>query len=484
MVSGQYLCFEDMIDKLKKAKEDLEKDNETLEKVKKEIRVFISDEESFKGETASSVQIQMSEYILVTNAMIQANDCDIADCETMISELDSAQGAVGDDDLIGEVIYDQMDNARRMAAQDRERAVEIDRMQTKSHNPFADAWYQMKEIYYKQCAEYNDELYKEWKKKSDKYDEVENNTLNLFENGEQLRQQAENGLRELGKNFNGKSFEVNDDYEWETPLVKLVNEKGYVGLEEDFLTIFDYYWDDEAGVWRIRGDAKFGGDQGWFKQDAIDEFLKTADLTDDERKLFEDKELNKALTEGCSIIALMNMFYMMEGKTVVNKKDYMIRLYKYLDKHPDVREEIIKKNGGLVGEQAFSSTNQEDLLEEYMEEHGHYREVEMEYVDDSRLGYIEKEIKAKRPVALNTPSTNGLTWYEKTDGKLSEDETIKKGKDAGHSVVITGIADYCDPYTYERKKYVEVSSWGKKYYIPYEELEKNGAEIAVNKWPK
>jgi len=484
MEAGQNLFLNNMMSKLKKAKEDLEKNNETLEEAKDKIRAFTNDN-TFQGEAANTAKTQMETYILVANAMIQANDCDIADYYTLNHMLWEAQQSVGGDDLIGEVIVEQMNKAERMAEQDRERAVEIDRMQTKSHNPFADAWYQMKEIYYKKSAEDNEELYKEWKKRADKYDEIENNTSSLFENGEELRQQAENALRELGKNFNGEGFNVYDDDWWKIGLINSMKEKGYVGLGDD-LSIF--YWkrvfNEETGKWEVEYAVAFGGDQNWFKPENIKALLDNEDLTDEERKYFEDEKLNKALVEGCPVIAIINMKYAMEGKKYVTQKEFMLDVYKYLDDHPGYKKisKLIGK-AGTPDEDLFPVPNVEDYVEDYMRENGHCSDVEMNNINGGSLRYIEKQVKAKRPVVMTTETITGLEWYKEVeDEKDKNKHQLKKQsfqKEDKHVATITGVKTMPDPETQELKKYVEVSSWGEKYFIPYENLEKNKNKVKI-----
>jgi len=468
MKAGQYLYYADLISKLETAKKDLDKDNETLEEAKKKVKDFIEDN-TFEGDAATTVKMQMHSYLIIADAMIQANNLDIDDYQTLCHELNNARISLTFDDLIGDVIVEQMEKAKRMAEQDWDRAEELDRKQSATDNPLYDAWYQMQEIYYKKSAEDNEELYEEWKKRSDKYDEVESNTLNLFENGKQLRQKAENALNELGKNYNGKSFDVYDDF-WEDDLFKLMKEKGYVGLGDNFLDV----------------DGENGGNQMWFTDENIEDFLNTADLTEEERKFFEDhKDLNKALVNGCPVIALINMFYRMEGKTKVSKKDFMKRVYEFLDDHPNYKKIAkIRGTAGLTDEGALSNGyNIEDYLEDYMREHGHWSEVEMENINNGSLRYIEKELKKKRPVIMSTDTVNGIRWGEIDVFGEFKDKEKKWENDERHAMTITGIKSAYNYNTNTFAKYVEVSSWGEKYYIPYEDFEKNKnkIKIAVNK---
>jgi len=484
------LYFEAFRVKLNTANSNLQKENEALETAKKKVREFINDD-TFKGELAYAVKKQMEGYILVAEAMRLANDCDIEDCNQIYQELYDAQCSLGSfADLIGEEIIEYMITTKNLAKENKNRAQEYDRMQTESHNPVKDVWYQSKEIYYKNCAEHNEELYEEWKKKSHKYDEVQRNTANYFEKGKQLRQKAEIGLRELGKNYNGKSFDVYDDDGWKTELNKAIAQGSYIGLGSYGLNM-----ESEED-----GEVPFGGNQGWFKKKSMDKFLDSVDvskLTDEEQKLFYevlesfyDEDLNEALSKGCPVIALINTFYMMEGKTHVSRLEFMCRVYKFLNDHPEYKEKCKKKNwkdefsAGLPAEEDDDKPSTEKYLDEYVKKNGYASGVEMKYIDEDRdsYDYIKEQVKKKRPVIISVTGVKdnypkGVNLYEDNKGSLKQSANTHN-----HVMTITGVTRQVNPETGLTEDYCEVSSWGKKYYIPYSDISKYRNNIKIGEY--
>jgi len=477
------LYFEAFRVKLNTANSNLQKENEALETAKKKVREFINDD-TFKGELAYAVKKQMEGYILVAEAMRLANDCDIEDCNQIYQELYDAQCSLGSfADLIGEEIIEYMITTKNLAKENKNRAQEYDRMQTESHNPVKDVWYQSKEIYYKNCAEHNEELYEEWKKKSHKYDEVQRNTANYFEKGKQLRQKAEIGLRELGKNFNGKSFDVYDDRGWKTELSTVIAKSFYIGLDNGLNVPFE----NEKGEEKVA----FGGNQYWFSKDEIEKILNTADLSPEERKLFEDEELNEALTLGCPVIALINTFYMMEGKTYVSREEFMLRVYKFLNDHPEYKAKCKKKysndefSAGIPAETDDSEgLSTEKYLAEYVKQNGYASGVEMKNINEDKdsFDYIKEQLKKKRPVFIGVDSipnndSKGVRMYLDDKGVLGLDTNVQK-----HAMIITGVTRQADPETGLVEDYCEVSSWGEKYYIPYSDIVEHRNYIKIGEY--
>ena len=458
MFKDQNLYFNDMIEKINKAKEDLEKNNETLEEAKDKIRAFINDN-TFRGLAAETTKTQMETYIIVANAMIQANDCDIDDYQALLNELNSVQDSVGGDDLIGEVIQEQMINAKRMEKEDRNKAAEYKRKQKESYFPHSDYWYAFKAYQYTSSAEDNEKLYDKWKEKSEKYDEVQRNTSNLFENSRQLRQKAENALRELGQNFNGTSFDVaDDDKEWKDALIKFMTENGYyIGFEDWFLDI----------------GGKFGGNQGWFDEThkweyALDEILKEEDLTDEQIEMLKDKKLNKAIAKGCGIIALVNWFYYLKGEKPT-KKEFILKVYEFIDDHFLYGQFSKRIKPGMYNDMPGLSTDFQGYMQEYLDKNKNLgvKKAKCEYVDDGSLDKIKDSMREKRPVALylhDAPEGKQFKFYkEKSSGNVEGTGELELDQEvAEHFVTITGVKKFVNSKTHKMEDYVQVSSWGKK----------------------
>lgn len=429
------------------AKYYLSLDNETLEKTKKKINSFISDD-TFKGRSYDNVKIQMECYLCVANAMISANNADIEDIEILNNK-------VGDELLNGEVIYSNMRHAKEQERSARKKVDEYDRLQNNTMNPVKDAYYQYKKWSYENSAETSQKLYNEWCKKTILYDEIQGCTYGLFNRGNIIREKINIGLKQLGQNFNGREFKAWDYTSWKNDLASTVLLNSTMGFGKMFISCYGIDSKENNGVYK----EFFGGSQEWFNNNMYPSLAG------------DDKELDEAIHKhGCGIIALMNMFYMLEGRTNVSQEEFMKRTRDFVNSHKGVRNTIIngKDSTGINSIYWPIGNNVQSILDDYVKDNTKYSSAEWQIKDADYLKQIDTQLKKGIPVIIQV----GLGDPKDKNDRISlyNENGSRVNSTHDHYMTITGIRTNKDIVTGEEKKYLEVSTWGEKYYIDYDEF--------------
>ena len=229
-------------------------------------------------------------------------------------------------------------------------------------------------------------------------------------------------------------------------------------VSDDFITV--------TGVPDSNGKATtYGGAQAWLKD------------------FPEDGQLYSDL--GCGIIASVNQYLYLTGQTTISYEEYRNLVYKFIiaedqpaarrDTHIEVRKQGVKGpiGGALPGQMsAYITSMCEDKGVKVSSSWDYIRGYEADYEN------MKEQLNKGVPVIWAVHNFDGdkVHFYEYDSSKgaylFETDEKtgkIKKGGAASsHYVTVTGIyEDYDD--NGKRRRMVEVSSWGKKLYVDYDE---------------
>ena len=223
----------------------LEQDSMNIKKVQKHLQDFIADDE-LSGEAYSALKMQVSEYLPITAAMVTANELDLAD-------LQAFREAVGKEKLEGCVILSNREEARREKEEYEETASDYARRAEGSWLFSAErSWYQNLSSFYSARAWLAGRREAKWREKEEKYNAIEEATVNLFTKSMEFREAAAEGLAVLPGAFQGGKYTaVCREGGWRERLIQANN-----GLVEDIREGFytgegEYDW-EKIGEWLER----------------------------------------------------------------------------------------------------------------------------------------------------------------------------------------------------------------------------------------
>ncbi len=457
-----YLNPVDMRSQCMKAAERIESDCRTLLFIRNCIDNFIVDPE-IESVAFAALKQQLGDYHIIIEAMQIANDADAADYRSLA-------GFVGDEVLDGEVIYCQMENALRMKdSYLSNETLYRDRMKT-AEDPFFYVYYQWKADQYSRLAENSQRLYEKWYEKTEKFDEIVNNTNHLFTDSESIRVLIRQGMAETASAFQNGSYSMRENSTWRRQIMN-------------------------AGVRLAMCYEDKGGDQNgpytlWWKGAASDrEYIRDIVHGYEEYADYSDEEVTQLLmklnSEGCGYVAFANMivdeyrrkeeeFERMfgfplflqdvNGDTYVDYNRLIIDLYCASDNHNeagnlwkkydvyDAAEDLSAANG--------RGTTPEDRIyrfERYMDAHGAKVEIDNIECDTGNVYQKcgEEAAKGNRVLISTCPV------------RLEDAEGEPAQMDGGHAMAVTGLTE-------DGK--IEVSSWGEKYYITPEDTDYTAPE--------
>lgn len=288
--------------------------------------------------------------------------------------------------------------------------------------------------------------------KLERIEEIDAQTRCLF--GQDLSPYILQGIEALEGAWNGNGFTVQTNQEWMRVINEAwtdhVKEGTRIGLKED----------GYVAIVGADGTVYYGGDQGWFAE--------------------EYKRLEE---HGCGIIATVNLYLYMSGRTHLTQEEYMQEVWQFVTWNFPVEIELFVGTGYDV----FSMT---DYLNDFFYKNGMSAYAHWKITRSGMLEDIEQMLSDNIPVIL-----------EIGDGKEDENEvkdkitlyTLSKGEYVAtkmthnHYVTVTGIIEY-ENQDETHQTMLEISSWGEKYYVDYDEYmdfierQKEGTSIANWAW--
>lgn len=207
----------------------------------------------------------------------------------------------------------------------------------------------------------------------------------------------------------------------------------------------------------------YGGDQGWLK-----------DIP---------KDGNRFSAMGCGVIASINQYLYLTGQTTISYEDYKKLAYVFLeaedqsvsrsDTHSEVRKQAIKGPiGGALPNQMST------YITSMCKDKGVTVSSNWDYIKDYEADYqnMKKQLKEGIPVIWAVNDFGGVKIpfheYDASKGEYihgNDDSGLARGSGASsHYVVATGIYEEVDDNG-DKRRMVEISSWGNKYYVDYDQ---------------
>ncbi len=210
MTENDYLNPSDIKAQCDAAIMRLERDNEALTTVENALEAFINDEE-IKSVAYDALKQQISDYKTLLQAMQDANYSDIADFAVL-------RVSVGDEELDGAIILEQMQVALDLKVSDEIAAQEYERASWTAEWPWVSWYYGWMANHYYQMVQIDIQLYNAWKAKADAFDAIEASTRCLFQSSAQLRQTAQKGLQSITGAFSNGAYVPDMSATWRTDL--------------------------------------------------------------------------------------------------------------------------------------------------------------------------------------------------------------------------------------------------------------------------
>lgn len=457
MLRSDYLDPESLKMQCDGAIRRLERDNKALSAVWKSLESFSEDEE-IESESFKALRRQLKDYRIIIEGMSIANNSDIKDFQSLSS-------LAGDELLDGETIFCQMENAQGAKERYQLKAELSREKMLSAAEPFSCLYYTVKMEKYGALADSSQRLYEKWAAKAERFDEIVSDTSGLFTGSEGVSIYVKEGLTGIEKAFRDGVYMPDTENGWRNQI-----KNAAIRLAMCF--------DDCGGRQAGPGNAWWTGTED--ERKLIRELVHSYE----EYKDYSDEEITELLTklnsEGCGYVAFVNiiadeyrgkeeefekifgfpLFRVNAAGTVyVNYNQLIMDLYCSSDNHNeegvlwekhdryDSEEDISKTEGA-----GTTREKRAYRFERYMKAHG--IEVEMENIECSTQEVYKKckeETEKGRRIIIGTHPV-----------RLEDKKGSSVQSDGGHAMTVTGLTD-------DGK--IEVSSWGKKYYITPEDSE-------------
>ena len=191
MDENSYLNPATMRDQCENAICNLKKDIETLLTVEAELDKFIAEEE-IKSKAFDALKQQMADYKTVIAAMKLANETDIEDFAKLAESL-------GDEILDGSSILAFQNEALDSYTQNEAIADKFSEMARNIFEQWMSSYYSKMASNHRILAALDYQIYEKWKKKEEFFDQIEADTVNLFQETAELRTAAQNAIRCIGQ---------------------------------------------------------------------------------------------------------------------------------------------------------------------------------------------------------------------------------------------------------------------------------------------
>lgn len=455
MQRSDYLNPSDIRGQCIQAVRCMEENVQALETIGRSMDTFAGDSE-IESESFDNLKRQLKDYHLLIEAMKIADQTAMADYRSLCS-------GVGGEVLDGERIFDQMENALRMEESYLTWEETYRRKMKTTEDAILLEYYHWKVRQYASLAENSRSLYREWRRKTERFDEIAARTGSLFTDGGDILALIRKGQSEISGAFQNGAYTGSRDGEWRR---KLVN----------------------AGVRLAMGCGDEGGDQNgpymlWQKgRDSDREYLRSLIHSYEEYADYSDKEIEELLiklnSEGCGYVAFVNIIVdayrrreeefeavfgfplfleNADGDVYADYNRLIVDLYCAADNHKKVqymwREYDIYDADEDISPTVGWGTTPEDRIyrfERYMD--GYDIPVRLENIEcdpDQVYQKCREEAELGNRVIISTCPVR----LEDKDGEPAQ-------MDGGHAMTVTGLTD---------DGRIEVSSWGEKYYISPED---------------
>ena len=236
-------------------------------------------------------------------------------------------------------------------------------------------------------------------------------------------------------------------------------------VSENFVTVTGTGMTDEKGK-SIDG---FGGSQNW---------------------IVNDPEMGNLIYKyGCGIIASINQSLYLTGQTKINKEDYKKLVHEYLEgkdqieprqeRYAEVRKQAIRGpiEGALPGQMT-------DYVTTICGQNGVSISTKWDYTDGYETDYqnMKKQLEKGIPVIWSHYDDDGekvrYYTYDSSVGGYVCDRNNPQGA-SSHYVTATAIYEDVDDNGH-RRRMVEISSWGKKYYVDYDQYKEVVSDKDIN----
>lgn len=215
---------------------NLQKDNDEIVAAEKSLSLFYRDEE-IKGEAFDSLKQQISDYVMVLQAMRSANDSDIADFGTLCK-------AVGWFKVDGKENLEQQKVAKEAVEKNLE---EYNYWREKANNAstfeviFGMGWYWgSKANDYLEQADISKKIYNEYKAKEEKYDSIESTTSKLFTASTSTRYAVNKALEDMAKSFVDGKYVLDMAALWRTNIVNCYYDRVWKEKEDGSIELNMY----------------------------------------------------------------------------------------------------------------------------------------------------------------------------------------------------------------------------------------------------
>lgn len=389
--------------------------------------------EELKGKTAESFKMQMQHHKSVINAILYELGKGLEYCEALENE-------VGFVDLIEDDIIDQIYSLRNLNEMLWD---DIKELRSKPrdilHRILNPVNYEQVCVNYERLISRNELLIKALERQLEKIDEIEANVNGLFNTDGIYTIKA--AIRTLHEGFSETDF-VPITYPSICSITKLQNlgdensdPRGIrTGIDERFITVLN---DDGTEIRDEKNNVlDFGGAQKWL-----------------------DPEISE---HSCGVVAAVNTYLYITGQTTISKNEYIDLCEQFCNEHPIDKFLIKKAEFGAV------PSSMGNYLEDRCREHGLSIKTSWNwYKGVDQYDTMKKMLAGNMPVVWGFDSGGKeLTLYTYDNGSYIQKND--KDKVSSHYVVATAIYEQ-EQANGSYRRMVEVSSWGKRYYIDYDE---------------
>ncbi|MDD6215770.1 MAG: hypothetical protein PUB28_03305 [Roseburia sp.] len=167
-----------------------EQDNDSIQTVWNAFHKFIEDSE-IESEAFHALKQRVSDYLTVLQSMKIANEMDMEDCRNFSRLMEAVGG-----NIIGSDVLDGKEAAKQDML-DHDALADKNASKAKHTSKPLKWYYECQKKYYEMLAENDEDIYNEWRRMEETYDEIDAASANYFIRGNQVRTMAESALQEL-----------------------------------------------------------------------------------------------------------------------------------------------------------------------------------------------------------------------------------------------------------------------------------------------